>query len=149
MRTPQKDIRTKSTDETIMETLLGKMNDLITEFKEMRTEQKTFNNEIKRLQQENSALKEKGCSVGLTETKKKGKGEILIKGGHLLLYSGVKEEKRATEGVGCFIKKEYLKYVRNWTAVSERILKVEMELEEAMKTTIITVYGPNEDVTLY
>ncbi|KAK9701251.1 hypothetical protein QE152_g30741 [Popillia japonica] len=48
-------------------------------------------------------------------------------------------------GVGCFIKKEYLKYVRNWTAVSERILKVEMELEEAMKTTIITVYGPNED----
>ncbi|KAK9718505.1 hypothetical protein QE152_g23125 [Popillia japonica] len=93
----------------------------------------------------------------LTETKKKGKGEILIKGGHLLLYSGVKEEKRATEGVGCFIKKEYFKYVRNWTGVTERILKVEMELEEATKTTIICakldrgnrknieVYGPNED----
>ncbi|KAK9709146.1 hypothetical protein QE152_g26790 [Popillia japonica] len=40
--------------------------------------------------------------VGITETKKKGKGEILLSGGHLLIYCGVKIGSRAREGVGCF-----------------------------------------------
>ncbi|KAK9737767.1 hypothetical protein QE152_g10416 [Popillia japonica] len=112
--------------------------------------------------------------VGITETKKKGKGEILLSGGHLLIYCGVKIGSRAREGVGCFIKKEntkYIrkwtgvserilkiemeieekikkentKYIRKWTGVSERILKIEMEIEEKIKTTIVTVYGPSED----
>ncbi|KAK9702374.1 hypothetical protein QE152_g29991 [Popillia japonica] len=57
--------------------------------------------------------------VGITETKKKGQGEINLKGGHRLIYSGVNHESRAREGVGCYIKKENTKYIRNWFAISD------------------------------
>ena len=43
--------------------------------------------------------------VGLTETKLKGSGEILLSDGDLLIYSGVDTEKRARAGVAAFIKK--------------------------------------------
>lgn len=85
--------------------------------------------------------------LGITETKKKGKGEVVMKGGHVLMYSGVDLNQRAKEGVGCIVRKENMKYVRGWTGISERILKIELELDEQTETTIIVVYGPNEDET--
>ncbi|KAK9680890.1 hypothetical protein QE152_g38752, partial [Popillia japonica] len=83
--------------------------------------------------------------LGITETKRKGVGEIVLTGGHLLIYSGVDKEKRASEGVACYIRKENIQYLRNWIAVSERILKMELDIDKMVETTIIVAYGPNED----
>ncbi|KAK9707645.1 hypothetical protein QE152_g27732 [Popillia japonica] len=43
--------------------------------------------------------------VGLTETKKEEKGEIVIKGDHLLIYSRVNEEKWGSEGEDASLRK--------------------------------------------
>ena len=82
--------------------------------------------------------------LGVTETKKKSKGECILKGGHVLFYSGVDVKERAREGVRCIVAKDNLKYLQEWTAVTERILKLTMKLDKH-ETVILVVYGPNED----
>ncbi|XP_044766617.1 craniofacial development protein 2-like [Coccinella septempunctata] len=82
--------------------------------------------------------------LAITETKKKGKGTVDTKNGHLVVYSGVNEEMRAMAGVGCMINKNITEHVNGWKGWSERILTVEIENKDEMKTVII-VYGPNED----
>lgn len=81
--------------------------------------------------------------LGITETKKKGSGEMEMEGDHLLIYSGVDENDRARGGVGCIISSRYRKFVGDWSAIDERILKIEMKF--GFNTTILVVYGPNED----
>ncbi|KAK4885035.1 hypothetical protein RN001_001306 [Aquatica leii] len=44
--------------------------------------------------------------LGITETKKKGTGELELQSGHILIYSGVQHTSRAREGVGCIIKRK-------------------------------------------
>lgn len=83
--------------------------------------------------------------LGVTEIKMKGRGEKIIKNGHLLIYSGVEMNQRAKAGVGCIVKEKYIKYITKWEAISPRILKIEMEIEYQVSTTVIIVYGPNED----
>lgn len=83
--------------------------------------------------------------LGITETKMKGSGEKILEGGHILIYSGVDQKERARKGVGCIIKRSNIKYVRKWTGINENILKIEFDLDRKSKTTILIVYGPNED----
>ena len=81
----------------------------------------------------------------ITETKKKGQGEIELKSGHTLIYSGVDDSKRAAAGVGCIIKQTIADKVQKWEAHSERILVVELKVKKDDLISIVTVYGPNED----
>ena len=85
--------------------------------------------------------------LGVTETKKKGKGEEVLEGGHILIYSGVDVKERAREGVGCIVKRENQKYIQGWTSVTGRILRVDMKIDEQTTTTIVVAYGPSEDET--
>ena len=43
--------------------------------------------------------------LGITETKKKGSGEMEMERGHLLIYKGVSGDSRSKVGVGCIINK--------------------------------------------
>lgn len=61
--------------------------------------------------------------VGITATKMKGQEEINLKEGHKLIYSGVKHGIWGRGRVECYIKHKNTKYIRNWFAISERILK--------------------------
>ena len=81
--------------------------------------------------------------LGITETKKKGSGEMKIEGGHLLIYKRVSGDSRAKVGVGCFISKNYKGYISKWIGKTEGIHNVELKMEE--NVTIIVTYGPNED----
>lgn len=47
----------------------------------------------------------------ITETKKKGRGMITMAEGNILIYSGVKQDKRASSGVGCIINKKLKKLI--------------------------------------
>lgn len=58
----------------------------------------------------------------LSETKKKGKEKIQLEEGHVLYFSGVLENSRASAGVSCVIMK-------------------------GNNTTIIATYSSNEDAT--
>ncbi|GLV39519.1 hypothetical protein CBL_09595 [Carabus blaptoides fortunei] len=60
-----------------------------------------------------------------TETKKKGRGELILEEGHLLIYSGVPRDKRVAAGIDCLIRQELVKQIPNWEACIERILKME------------------------
>nr|CAH7713655.1 unnamed protein product [Callosobruchus chinensis] len=57
--------------------------------------------------------------------------------------AGVTLEKRAEAGVGCIINKDWVKYVQNTQYVNERIIKVELNVNNEVKS-IITAYGPSE-----
>lgn len=83
--------------------------------------------------------------LGICETKKKGQGIQEMEGGHLLLYSGVTNEMRAKRGVGCIIRKDHVKNLTKWTFVSDRILKIDMKIGTQEITTIIIIYGPDEN----
>ncbi|XP_031358768.1 uncharacterized protein LOC116182371 [Photinus pyralis] len=83
--------------------------------------------------------------LAITETKKKGQGIIQLERGHTLLYSGVKPEVRAAEGVGCIIRKEHVKCLKKWEFISGKVLKVELQQNQQNTITLVITYGPSED----
>lgn len=78
------------------------------------------------------------CAI--QETKRKGKGQMII-GEYLLIYSGVKENMRAKEGVGIMIHKKYVDSIKGISYVSERIVRIRIEINKT-KLNIVSVYAP-------
>ncbi|KAK9709292.1 hypothetical protein QE152_g26698 [Popillia japonica] len=70
----------------------------------------------------------------ITETKKKGKGLMQIGDGHLLVYSGVQENQRAAAGVGCILHAKVKVMMQKWSAISARILTIELKYNEKNAT---------------
>ena len=62
-------------------------------------------------------------------------------GGHLLIYKGV------NGGNNKIVKKKNKRFISKWIGETERILSVELKMEE--NVTIIVTYGPNEDEITY
>jgi len=102
--------------------------------KGLRTKQKEVIDEVKRFQMD---------IVALTETKKKGKGSELIDE-YIHLYSGVNKGSRAKAGVSLLIKKNLSKNIKDWKAINERIITVEL-LIKGYEIVIIGVYAPSND----
>lgn len=88
----------------------------------------------------------------LTETIKRGQGEILLPNRptqpSFHIYSGVKQENRTAGRVRCLINSNIATNIRKCEGHSERILMKEFILNREICTgTTLTVYEPNEDVT--
>ncbi|XP_039296210.1 craniofacial development protein 2-like [Nilaparvata lugens] len=81
--------------------------------------------------------------LGLSETKKKVRGEMAVDKGYSLLYSGVEMNSRAKEGVGIIFSGEYFKRIVSWNAVNSRIISANLDLEE--KVSLIQIYAPTDD----
>lgn len=81
--------------------------------------------------------------LGITETKKKGKGMEQLEG-HIHIYSGVEQRERARAGVGCIIRKDIKEAIIDWTGHTERILTTTLEIK-GKRITFIISYGPDED----
>lgn len=47
--------------------------------------------------------------LGVMETKKKGRGELLLEGGSFLVFSRLEKEKTAAAGVGCIIHRSSIR----------------------------------------
>ncbi|KAI4470863.1 hypothetical protein MML48_1g12197 [Holotrichia oblita] len=84
----------------------------------------------------------------ITERKKKGKGEMVLKNGYMLIYSGVEKNQRAKAGVACIIHKTLSNRIKTWEAINERLLKIEPGDSRTELRTIISVYGPDENETI-
>ena len=84
--------------------------------------------------------------VGFTETKKKGRGSE-ERNGYIHIYSGVPKEERARSGVSIAIKNRYKKNITSWEQISDRILKVQMELKSHV-VIIVVAYAPNDDADM-
>ncbi|XP_030762950.1 craniofacial development protein 2-like [Sitophilus oryzae] len=81
--------------------------------------------------------------IAFTETKKKGQGTENV-GEYIHLYTGVTKEKRAARGVSVLIKKSWKNKIRNWEAVNENILTINIILY-GYNIIIIAAYAPSED----
>jgi hypothetical protein len=81
--------------------------------------------------------------LGVSETKKKGYGTMLMHRNYTLRYSGVGKDSRAKEGVGILMSPEMNERVTNWEPINSRIIRVDIELEE--KVSLIQIYAPTED----
>ena len=81
--------------------------------------------------------------IVLTETKKKGTGSE-SRGNYIHIYCGVKKYERAKTRVSVLINKKWKGPIKNWEAIDERILKLEMKIW-GYKLTIMGIYAPNED----
>ncbi|XP_030763567.1 craniofacial development protein 2-like [Sitophilus oryzae] len=81
--------------------------------------------------------------IALTETKKKGQGTENV-GEYIHLYTGVAKEKRAARGVSVLIKKSWKNKIKNWEAVNENILTINIILY-GYNITIIAAYAPSEE----
>lgn len=79
----------------------------------------------------------------LTETKKKGNGREIMDE-YIHIWSGVNKAERAKAGVSILIRKTVEKFIKNYTFVSERIITMTISAY-GYKTTVIGVYGPNDD----
>jgi hypothetical protein len=87
--------------------------------------------------------------LGITETKKRGKGRKVLHNGSILLYSGVDPNERAKAGVACLVDNDYVNFIRNWSLTNERMMSVITEEPGSSKSVIlIIVYGSNEDELL-
>ncbi|XP_039297843.1 craniofacial development protein 2-like [Nilaparvata lugens] len=85
-------------------------------------------------------------ALGLSETRRKGVGQKDLDGGYVMRYSGIPEGRRASGGVAIVMDGDINTRVKSWEAVSPRIIRVDLDLEE--KISIIQVYGPTEDASV-
>lgn len=63
--------------------------------------------------------------LAITETKKKGCGEMTIEE-HETLYSGVHTERRAEARVGCLLSLSYRNKLVDWKPMNERIMRIKL-----------------------
>jgi hypothetical protein len=63
---------------------------------------------------------------------------------YIHLFSGVKKYERAKRGVSILINKKWKGSIKNWEAIDERTLKLDMNIW-GHKLTINGIYAPNED----
>lgn len=80
----------------------------------------------------------------LSETKKKGKGNLRMED-YILFYSGRPKNERATSGVGLLIHKKFEGNIKNTEYVNDRLLQTTFAFDshERKTTQIICVYAPN------
>lgn len=81
----------------------------------------------------------------LSETKKKGNGNE-FRDNYIHFYSGVDKDKRARAGISIALNKKFQKDVRNWSAINERLITMDLEVF-GHKLILIGVYAPTDDAT--
>ena len=83
--------------------------------------------------------------LGITETKKKGKGVENLNG-YKLVYSGVDLKERARAGVAVLIR-DNIYNDSDINYINERLLEINMDLKDK-SVKLIVAYGPNEDAAV-
>lgn len=77
----------------------------------------------------------------LSETKKKGKGNINFDK-YMLIYSGVNKEKRAQGGVGLLIHRKFEGNISNVKYINENMMLVTLKIKNNL-LNVIPVYAPD------
>ncbi|XP_045467858.1 craniofacial development protein 2-like [Harmonia axyridis] len=78
----------------------------------------------------------------LSETKKKGKGNIKYED-YIFIYSGKGKHERATSGVGLMVHGKLEANIENVIYVNDRILQAIFKFQDTSITHIISVYAPD------
>lgn len=80
--------------------------------------------------------------MGISETKKCGKGKTKIAESCTMYYSGVDKDHRAKEGVGIVVTEEIEKRISEFKPKSSRIMYIKIEME--VEWYIVQIYAPTE-----
>ena len=86
----------------------------------------------------NELSRYKWDSVGLSETRLSGCGELTTNEGHKIYYSG---REKHQEVVGFIVRKELINAVLNYTTISSRVISIRLKASP-IKITIIQIYAP-------
>ena len=85
--------------------------------------------------------------MGLCETYRKGEGLSSIKGGHYLYESGKNEDCPNAKGVALLINSMIKDCVSNTKTYSDRVIKLDLNLQGQKQSTIIMAYMPTSSST--
>jgi hypothetical protein len=106
-----------------IKTLTGKENELIQEMKRNKVE----------------------C-MGISETRRKGVGELTMDNQHICIYSGIDRARRASKGVGIVLTPNLRERMEEWRGCGPRMISLILNLEN--KLGVIQVYAPTEDTDI-
>lgn len=82
--------------------------------------------------------------LGISSTKRKGKGTFIVDNGWQLFYSGVDSTTHAQPGVAILLHPRLFDTVLDWKPVSERVALIRLQLKKT-KLTVIQLYAPNTE----
>ena len=80
--------------------------------------------------------------VGLCETYRKGEGSVVVKNGHMLFEAGKTEERPKTKGLAFLIHRNIKDKISNTKIHSDRIIRLDINLEKQEQMTIFMVHAP-------
>jgi len=83
----------------------------------------------------------------LSQTRRRGKGDLTYKG-YILKYCGGEKHKRATASVGLLINNKFTQNIKDTFYVNERILRVVLDIGKD-KIHLLSVYAHEEIDTFY
>jgi exonuclease III len=82
--------------------------------------------------------------VGVSSTKRKGNGQLVLDHGWQFFHAGVDPELRAQAGVGILTSPRLAEGVLEWKPVSERVALLRLRLREK-PLALVQVYAPNTE----
>lgn len=78
--------------------------------------------------------------IGLSEVRRKGEDQIILKSGNLFFYKG--EEESSIGGVGFLVNKRHVQNIEEVVCVSPRVVYLILKLNERYKIKITQAYAP-------
>ncbi|CAF1534892.1 unnamed protein product [Adineta ricciae] len=82
--------------------------------------------------------------LGISSTKRKGKGSITLNNGWQLYYSGVDTTTFAQAGVAILVNPRLIDSIIEWKPIDERVVLIRLQLKRTT-ATIIQIYAPNNE----
>ncbi|CAF3333272.1 unnamed protein product [Rotaria sp. Silwood2] len=82
--------------------------------------------------------------LGISSTKRKGKGSLILNNGWQLYYSGVDSTIYAQAGVAILIHPRLIDSILEWKPINERVALLRLQLKKTT-ITVIQIYAPNNE----
>ncbi|XP_030747131.1 craniofacial development protein 2-like [Sitophilus oryzae] len=105
---------------------------------------RTLSSDEKLLELEEELKNIKWDILGISEARRIGEGQVILKSGNTLCYSG---EETAIRGVGILVHKKYKDMIVDVKNISPRVICLTIKLNKKYSVKVIQAYAPTTEST--